>query len=454
MKVLKQDQHKIKSLLRETITLLCKNGLQYKSEFCIEGLLGITLDEKDVLLVSIKETIKEGLLESHSHIQSPDADMYDAHLQEKKNSADKATSNTPVLLPHQSVVDECDKSEFPQLYNDDQDYFSELIDIVDVKIEPISCDLYDKSSCATLNNKRPYNEENTQNIDRPTVSNVKHKSATNLAKKKKRSMHEEDYHYISDNADDLFGKDEPVSNTHEYEHKQTVQQSTCTLQGSDLGLTCLSPRNGQDFGSSNWLNSSDNGIHSVDNPNSDNLPTLQLDTTAISTLSRKKSWTHLYPDLQESFTSILSPKKDDPTVMERLQQCKHCGYRSKWLANMKRHVATHNQPTFRCPVCSHMHSTASGLKIHMKQIHQIHDFTCVCPTCKESFSSTSNLDRHLVEVHNLSKEAYSYQCSRCDRMFRLPSQLHGHWATHILTKTANTGFEIQPCNPSEQTDLV
>ncbi len=37
--------------------VLCKNGLTFKSEFSIEGLLGITLDNDDIFLVNIKECV-------------------------------------------------------------------------------------------------------------------------------------------------------------------------------------------------------------------------------------------------------------------------------------------------------------------------------------------------------------------------------------------------------------
>ena len=62
--VLKADQQRVKALLAETITLLCKNGLNFKREFTIEGLIGITLDQDDVFLVSIKETIRSALAEA------------------------------------------------------------------------------------------------------------------------------------------------------------------------------------------------------------------------------------------------------------------------------------------------------------------------------------------------------------------------------------------------------
>ena len=57
MTQLRTDQQRVKTLLKDTITLLCKNGLHFKSEFGIEAVIGITLDKQDVFLVSIHETV-------------------------------------------------------------------------------------------------------------------------------------------------------------------------------------------------------------------------------------------------------------------------------------------------------------------------------------------------------------------------------------------------------------
>ena len=54
---MKPDQQRVKELLTEAITMLCKSGLNYKTSFNIEGLLGITLDEDEIFLVNIKETV-------------------------------------------------------------------------------------------------------------------------------------------------------------------------------------------------------------------------------------------------------------------------------------------------------------------------------------------------------------------------------------------------------------
>lgn len=68
------DKMKIKQILTATVVSLCNNGLSFDSELCVEGLLGITLDKKEVLLVNIKETIngtmKKKLKPAESQSQS------------------------------------------------------------------------------------------------------------------------------------------------------------------------------------------------------------------------------------------------------------------------------------------------------------------------------------------------------------------------------------------------
>jgi len=54
------DQMKIKQLLTATIASLCNNSLSYSGELTIQGLLGITIDHKDILLVNINETLVHG----------------------------------------------------------------------------------------------------------------------------------------------------------------------------------------------------------------------------------------------------------------------------------------------------------------------------------------------------------------------------------------------------------
>ena len=57
---LKPEQQRLKDLLTDTITLLCKNGLQFSKEFSVDALIGITLDNNEVFLVRIDESVKSG----------------------------------------------------------------------------------------------------------------------------------------------------------------------------------------------------------------------------------------------------------------------------------------------------------------------------------------------------------------------------------------------------------
>ena len=54
--MLTTDRQLLKVQLIEAVSQLCTNALQFESELTVEGLIGITLDHRDVLLVNINET--------------------------------------------------------------------------------------------------------------------------------------------------------------------------------------------------------------------------------------------------------------------------------------------------------------------------------------------------------------------------------------------------------------
>jgi len=58
---MRPDQQRVKQLLTEAVTLLCRNSLQYKEQVQVEGLIGITLDKRDILLVSIHECVQQNV---------------------------------------------------------------------------------------------------------------------------------------------------------------------------------------------------------------------------------------------------------------------------------------------------------------------------------------------------------------------------------------------------------
>lgn len=75
---MKPEQERVKNLLTDTVALLCRNGLQFQRGLKIQGLLGITIDESEVFLVSLDEKIEsvfvassEADLTSHSQAVFP-----------------------------------------------------------------------------------------------------------------------------------------------------------------------------------------------------------------------------------------------------------------------------------------------------------------------------------------------------------------------------------------------
>jgi len=53
----KTDNEKITALLKATICLLCKNGIAFKEKFTIDAVIGVTVDDSDVILVSMNELV-------------------------------------------------------------------------------------------------------------------------------------------------------------------------------------------------------------------------------------------------------------------------------------------------------------------------------------------------------------------------------------------------------------
>ena len=58
---MRPDQERVRTLLTDTVTLLCKNGLQFSKELKVQGLLGITTDDNDVFVVHINECFGEAV---------------------------------------------------------------------------------------------------------------------------------------------------------------------------------------------------------------------------------------------------------------------------------------------------------------------------------------------------------------------------------------------------------
>ena len=105
---MRPEQKRVKQLLTEAITLLCRNSLQFKEDVTVEGLLGITLDKSDIFLVSIKETIQQSLRENASGEKRSVTDASESSHSPKKRR--RRGSREGSSSPPQSQDGQADKS--------------------------------------------------------------------------------------------------------------------------------------------------------------------------------------------------------------------------------------------------------------------------------------------------------------------------------------------------------
>ena len=98
---MKADQERVRNLLTDTVTLLCKNGLQYQTELRVQGVLGITLDNNDVFIVHINEKFG-GDIGGAISIRSDEGDAAKTLLGgvrvDTKTSRDISENETPVTV--------------------------------------------------------------------------------------------------------------------------------------------------------------------------------------------------------------------------------------------------------------------------------------------------------------------------------------------------------------------
>lgn len=91
------ERQRVRRLLAEAITMLCKSSLSYKFGFSVEGLIGITLDDSQVILVNINEEITDKSWRENTGTKitsSPSDDPIDLRMGENKHISASAGSST------------------------------------------------------------------------------------------------------------------------------------------------------------------------------------------------------------------------------------------------------------------------------------------------------------------------------------------------------------------------
>lgn len=140
--------------------------------------------------------------------------------------------------------------------------------------------------------------------------------------------------------------------------------------------------------------------------------------------------------------------------------CYVCGrcYTSK--SNLNKHIKTHGDRRFMCPVCSkkfhHYHTmrqhydavhtnllnaqcphcdklfcTKYTMISHIKQFHSDKVETFACEHCGKVFRQKGNMRKHLLKHQG----AHNYACAYCTKTFRYPEQHRRHQLMHTKGKT-------------------
>ena len=125
------DKQSLRTFLADTVPLLCKNFLHFESEFSVEGLIGITLDQKDVFLISIHETVKSPDAAKLTTSKSAGAES----LVAKSTSEFTVTAACNVALPL-SIVPVEDATQDTAVSRDSTNV--EMLQDIDIAKEPVA----------------------------------------------------------------------------------------------------------------------------------------------------------------------------------------------------------------------------------------------------------------------------------------------------------------------------
>ncbi len=94
--VLQKTESLVKAMLSDTIMALCRNTLPYEGEVSVEGLIGVTLDNKEIFLVSINETIqKEGYSQKRSLTDMSEVENDNSSGSSQESDSDSQDPTSP-----------------------------------------------------------------------------------------------------------------------------------------------------------------------------------------------------------------------------------------------------------------------------------------------------------------------------------------------------------------------
>ena len=158
---LKQEQTRLQGLLKETITLLCKNGLPFTDGFMIDALIAITSDESETFLIKLEEKV------SQSDISRDEGDticaQYDKDKRVRSSWKRTRSYDTNGMWTKRKLIDSGDDDSVEC----DDPYYGEDANVDNVKTEPDDGDL-----SSLKQEQSDFNSQYIQDNDQSQVSGV------------------------------------------------------------------------------------------------------------------------------------------------------------------------------------------------------------------------------------------------------------------------------------------
>ena len=126
--VLSAEQQRVKMLIRDTIALMCKNGLAFNNEFSIDAVIGVTLDNQSLFYMSFNEVIKA------DRMSDDGAEEVISNESEVKELPLKRHKGEPNASDREDTEDNSHHSEVSKILSRETDQDGTL------KLEPVNAD--------------------------------------------------------------------------------------------------------------------------------------------------------------------------------------------------------------------------------------------------------------------------------------------------------------------------
>jgi len=93
---MREEQERLKKLLHDTVSMLCRNSVAYERCVRIEGVIGITVDDNDVFLIHLNNTFGE------SRAAAPHNTEYSQNVKSERGyGEDIGESQSQAVMMHQ-----------------------------------------------------------------------------------------------------------------------------------------------------------------------------------------------------------------------------------------------------------------------------------------------------------------------------------------------------------------